>query len=203
MVWNPANPSAYTTINAPSSVFCDAGATLPDGRLLIAGGYGGLSTGNIGIVDTNIFDPATNTWTRAANMNQPRWYPSMTELADGRYVVISGNTTDASHWAETPEIYDPATNKWTLLTGVSTSQVHEEEYPFSYLLAERQGRGHGARRGRHLHPRRDRQDVDAGGTERPEERLVGHVPAGQDPLLRRLGRHRRRCVAGDARPCST
>ena len=66
-------------------------------------------------------------------MNQPRWYPSLTELADGRYVVISGNTTDATHWADTPEVYDPATNTWTLLTGVSTSQVHEEEYPFSYL----------------------------------------------------------------------
>ena len=192
VVWNPANPSTYTTINAPSSVFCDAGATLPDGRLLIAGGYGGLSTGNIGIVDTNIFDPATNAWTRAANMNQPRWYPSMTELADGRYVVISGNTTDASHWAETPEIYDPATNKWTLLTGVSTSQVHEEEYPFSYLLPNGKVLAMGPEEDVTYTLDVDRQDVDAGGRQRPEERLVGHVPAGQDPLLRRLERHRRR-----------
>ena len=69
-------------------------------------------------------------------MHKPRWYPTLTELADGRYVAISGNATDATHWADTPEVYDPATNTWTLLTGVSTPQVHEEEYPFSYLLPD-------------------------------------------------------------------
>ena len=67
-------------------------------------------------------------------MHFPRWYPTLTELADGRYVAISGNSTDANHWADTPEVYDPTTNTWTVLTGISTSQVHEEEYPFSYLI---------------------------------------------------------------------
>jgi Domain of unknown function (DUF1929)/Fibronectin type III domain len=133
-VWNPASPTTFTTINAPDSVFCDGAAQLPDGRIIVVGGYGGLSTGQIGIVDTNIFDPSTNTWTRVANMHLPRWYPTLTELSDGRYVAISGNSTDSSHWADTPEVYDPTTNTWTLLSGVSTSQVHEEEYPFSYLI---------------------------------------------------------------------
>jgi hypothetical protein len=133
-VWNPASPSTFTTINAPDSVFCDGAAQLPDGRIIVIGGYGGLSTGQIGIVDTNIFDPATSTWTRVANMNVPRWYPTLTELADGRYVAISGNSTNSNTWADTPEVYDPASNTWTLLSKVSTSQVHEEEYPFSYLI---------------------------------------------------------------------
>ncbi len=133
-VWNPATPQTFTTINAPDSVFCDGAAQLPDGRIIVVGGYGGLSTGQIGIVNTNIFDPATNTWTRVANMNLPRWYPSLTELSDGRYVAISGNSTDSSHWADTPEVYDPTANTWTLLSKISTSQVHEEEYPFSYLI---------------------------------------------------------------------
>ena len=39
-----------------------------------------------------------------------------------------------STWADTPEVYDPSTNTWTLLSNVSTSQVHEQEYPFSYLI---------------------------------------------------------------------
>ena len=134
VVWNPAAPSTFTTINAPDSVFCDGAAQLPDGRIIVVGGYGGLSTGQIGIVDTNIFDPATNTWSRVANMHLPRWYPTLTELSDGRYVAISGNSTDASHWADTPEVYDPTANTWTLLSKISTSQVHEEEYPFSYLI---------------------------------------------------------------------
>jgi hypothetical protein len=133
-VWNPAAPQTFTTINAPDSVFCDGAAQLPDGRIIVIGGYGGLSTGQIGIVDTNIFDPATNTWTRVANMHLPRWYPTLTELSDGRYLAISGNSTNATTWADTPEVYDPTTNTWTLLSNISTSQVHEEEYPFSYLI---------------------------------------------------------------------
>jgi hypothetical protein len=132
-VYDPAT-GTFTTMVAPSSIFCAGQVQLPDGRIIVAGGYGVSTTGNLGLADTNIFDPATNTWTRVANMNLPRWYPDLTELADGRYVAISGNSSSASTWADTPEVYDPASNTWTLLTGVTTSQVHEEEYPFSYLL---------------------------------------------------------------------
>jgi hypothetical protein len=132
-VYNPATQT-FATQTAPDSVFCSGMAELPDGRVMVIGGYGGLSTGTIGIVDTNIFDPATNTWTRVADMHSARWYPDLTELGDGRFVAISGNTTDESHWADTPEVFDPSTGQWTVLTGVSTSQVHEAEYPFSYLL---------------------------------------------------------------------
>jgi hypothetical protein len=133
-VWNPADPTTFTTLNAPDSVFCDGAAQLPDGRILVIGGYGGLSTGQIGIVNTNIFDPSTNTWTSVANMHFPRWYPDLTELADGDYVAISGNSTNASTWADTPEVYDPTANTWTELSNIDTSEVHEEEYPFSYLI---------------------------------------------------------------------
>ncbi len=129
---DPNNPATLTTINAPDSIFCNAGASLPDGRILVVGGWGALTTGNVGIVDTNIFDPATNKWTRVADMHAPRWYPSLTELADGRYVVISGNVT-GSTFADIPEVYDPTSNVWTQLTGITTGEVHEDEYPFSYL----------------------------------------------------------------------
>jgi hypothetical protein len=132
-VWDPTT-GTFANQTAPDSIFCSGMAELPDGRVLVIGGYGGLSTGKIGIVDTTIFDPTTNTWTRVANMHNPRWYPDLTELADGRYVAISGNTTDESHWADNPEVYDPTTNTWTVLSSVSTSQVHEQEYPFSYLI---------------------------------------------------------------------
>ena len=129
----------FTTINAPSSNFCAGKVQLPDGRIMTVGGYGTTTTGNQGLVDTDIFDPATQTWTRVANMHLPRWYPDVVELADGRYVAISGNSTSATTWADTPEVYDPTANTWTLLSNVNTSQVHEEEYPFSYLAPNGQG----------------------------------------------------------------
>ena len=78
-VWDPATQT-FATQTAPDSVFCSGMAELPDGRVLVVGGYGGLSTGQIGIVDTTIFDPTTNTWSRVADMHSPRWYPDLTEL---------------------------------------------------------------------------------------------------------------------------
>jgi hypothetical protein len=132
-VWNPST-EAFTTSTAPDSNFCSGMAQLPNGEVMTVGGYGGLSTGEIGIVDTAIFNPATGTWSRVANMHVPRWYPDVTELANGNYVAISGNSTNASTWANTPEVYDPTTNTWTQLPNVSTSQIKEEEYPFSYLI---------------------------------------------------------------------
>jgi Domain of unknown function (DUF1929)/Fibronectin type III domain/Glyoxal oxidase N-terminus len=131
-VYDPVAQS-FTTINAPSSIFCSGNVQLPNGRIMTVGGYGITTTGNQGLVDTNIFDPVTQTWTRAANMHIARWYPDVVELADGRYVAISGNSTNATTWADTPEVYDPVANTWSLLSKVNTSQVHEEEYPFSYL----------------------------------------------------------------------
>jgi len=131
-LWDSSNQS-FASFTPFSSIFCAGVVQMPDGRVLVAGGHGKSTTGELGIVDTNIFDPVSSTWSRVADMNYPRWYPGLTELADGRSVVISGNTTDASTWADTPEVYDPVTNEWTLLEGVSTPEVHEEEYPFTYL----------------------------------------------------------------------
>jgi hypothetical protein len=131
-VWNPTT-QAFTSTSAPDSIFCSGMAQLPNGEVMTVGGYGGLSTGKLGIVDTAIFNPATGTWTRGANMQTPRWYPDVTELANGDYVAISGNSTNANTWANTPEVYDPVANTWTALSKVSTSQINEEEYPFSYL----------------------------------------------------------------------
>ena len=121
-------------------------------------------------------------------MHYPRWYPDLTELSDGRFVAISGNTTDAGNWADTPEVYDPTANKWTALTGVSTSRVHEEEYPFSYLVPNGNVFTIGPAEDQSFQLNVRRQDVDAGGRlQRRRQRLVGDVPARPGPLQRRRG----------------
>ncbi len=132
--FDPATGTFSNPINSPDGIFCAAMVNMPDGDVLAVGGYGELSTGNLGIVDTNIYDPTTGTWTRMADMHYPRWYPGLSELADGDYVVISGKTTDFDSWADTPEVYDPTANTWTLLNNVDTSEIHELEYPNTYEL---------------------------------------------------------------------
>jgi hypothetical protein len=141
-VWHPGSQT-FTDVPTPSTLFCAAQVQLPDGRLMVIGG--GIS--EAGVKDVNIFDPAARTWTRIADLNVARWYPSATLLPDGRVVVVSGQITP-DVWADTPEVYDPATGKWTLLTQISTSDVREEEYPLSFLLPDGRVFIYGASTGR-------------------------------------------------------
>ncbi len=131
--WNPIT-QRFTSSTAPSSNFCSGMAQLPNGEVMTVGGYGELTDGHLGTVDTSIYNPSTGSWTQVANMHERRWYPDVTELPDGDYVAISGNSANENTWANRPEVYDPTANTWTQLTKVSTSQIHEEEYPFSYLI---------------------------------------------------------------------
>src|SRR5262249_21768854 len=131
MVWDPV-ANTFTSVTAPDSIFCSGNTHMSDGRVFVAGGHGST---DLGIKTTSIFDPSTGAWTKVADLNQPRWYPSVLPLSDGRLLALSGNSTDANHWADTPEVYNPATNTWMLLSSVNTSQIHEEEYPFTYLMS--------------------------------------------------------------------
>ena len=39
-------------------------------------------------------------------------------------------------WADTPEIYNPTTNAWTTVTAISNADMHDTEYPLSFLLPD-------------------------------------------------------------------
>ena len=78
---------------------------------------------NNGIKDTTIFDPSNNSWTRGPDMAAARWYPTATQLSDGRVFVFAGDDIDAagpsvphafksSSINSLPEVYNPATNSW-------------------------------------------------------------------------------------------
>ena len=190
---------------APDSIFCSGMAQLPDGRMLVIGGYGGLSPATSGSSTRTSSTPRPTPGPEWPTCTPPRWYPDLTELADGRYVAISGNSTDASTWADTPEVYDPATNTWTLLTGRVHLAGPRGGVPVLLPGAERQGLHHRPVRGQVLRARRRQPDLDPGRRfERCRQRLVGDVPAGQDPLQRRRRepRHaaRRRSDDGRDRP---
>jgi hypothetical protein len=68
--------------------FCSGHAFLPDGRLLVAGGH---ITDSNGLNQACVYNYQSNAWTALPLMNQGRWYPSATTLADGRILVLSGS----------------------------------------------------------------------------------------------------------------
>jgi len=75
------------------------GTLLPDGRVLIAGGFDYVA--GSGLDSAELYDPATGKFTSTGSMSSARSAHAATLLKDGR-VLIVGGTADA-----TAELYQP------------------------------------------------------------------------------------------------
>jgi Domain of unknown function (DUF1929)/Bacterial Ig domain len=129
IVWSPiANTTEWAP--TPSNIFCTGQEQLADGRIIVVGGH--LATHN-GLPNANLFDPSTETWTAAANMAYPRWYPTATTLPDGSVMVTSGETNCNECDETINEIYSQSTNSWTQLTSAPFSFPY---YPHVFVLPD-------------------------------------------------------------------
>jgi hypothetical protein len=119
-VWDPAT-GTMTMQAYGEDLFCSGHSFLPDGRLLVAGGapIGSMRS-------THIFDPTAEAWTKVADMQEARWYPTVLTLPDGRILAASGSG------ATQVEVYDAATDAWTLVAGAT--RTFQELYPSLHLL---------------------------------------------------------------------
>ena len=86
-LFDPAT-NAITAKPYSRNLFCSGFSQLADGRLFIAGGH---VTVNNGLKDSTLWDPSTSTATRVADLQNSRWYPTVTTLPDGRALVFSGD----------------------------------------------------------------------------------------------------------------
>ena len=79
---------------------------LPDGTVLVTGGDGGMTEAGEGIrlASTELYDPASGTWTEAANMSVTRRWHTATLLPDSTVLVAGGAEEDAFSSAE---VYHP------------------------------------------------------------------------------------------------
>jgi hypothetical protein len=94
-IWNPVSGLSRETKNQPSlkdgrsvNLFCSGHTFLADGRLMVVGGH---LFDSQGVNQSCTYDPATDTWTAEAVMNNGRWYPSAVTLPDGGVLVLSGS----------------------------------------------------------------------------------------------------------------
>jgi len=101
--------------NSPMSVArsLHTATRLPNGRVLIAGGFND-SGGGINILSSaEIFDPVAETFTVTAGMATRRSGHNAILLQDGRVLVISGDNRDFGGLATTTcELFQPATATW-------------------------------------------------------------------------------------------
>lgn len=147
--WDPVTKVKSGAMpTAATNLFCSAQSFLPDGRLMVAGGYDrdDLTPDQelIGETEINTFDSTTNSWTLSARrMEQGRWYPSTLMLGDGSISIFSGTYWDGTRLSngrpriqsnKFPNFYSTSGATDTLLR--SNDQLDIRNYPYLHLTAD-------------------------------------------------------------------
>jgi WD40 repeat protein len=83
---------------------------LPDGSVLIAGGFRQAGTSEVAIASAEIYDPQTNRFTPTGDMNEARSGHTATLLPDGQVLIVGG--WGESNLTSIAELYDPQTGKF-------------------------------------------------------------------------------------------
>ncbi len=96
---------------------------LPDGRVLVAGGYNEPDPRVAGtwLNSAEIYDRASNTWTTVAPMLAARSSHTATLLPNGKVLVVGGNGPSLLSSAE---IYDPVANTWSTAGNAGARDSH-------------------------------------------------------------------------------
>jgi fibronectin type 3 domain-containing protein len=126
-LWDPVTNTLTALPQAGVNIFCTGHSFLRDGRLLVTGGH---IANFVGLRDTLTFDPFDNTWTRVADMNAGRWYPTNTTLPNGDVLVLSGQIDTTVGMNVLPQVFQAESSTWRDL---SAAQLAVPFYPFMYV----------------------------------------------------------------------
>jgi len=114
-------------------LFCAGESFLGDGRLFVAGGGDQPApTNGSGRATTDIFDPASSTWSSGPTMSNKRWYPTVTTMPTGEVLALLGSIDMNFTTAETPDLTINGGAAFRSLTGVSSANVFYN-YPRAFV----------------------------------------------------------------------
>jgi Domain of unknown function (DUF1929)/Bacterial Ig domain/Glyoxal oxidase N-terminus/Carboxypeptidase regulatory-like domain/SdrD B-like domain/Kelch motif len=108
-IFDPTSLTWTTVPNMQYRRWYPNATTLSDGRILVVAGWQTSANTNAGI--SEIYNPATNSWTSLTNANNPfETYPFMYLLPDGRVIHIGG-----SEYATDTDVLDLTTTSWSVI----------------------------------------------------------------------------------------
>jgi N-acetylneuraminic acid mutarotase len=85
---------------------------LPDGRVLVAGGYGLIGGSAIPLASAELYDPDSDTWSAAERMIEARYDHTASRLPDGT-VLVAGGVSSGNLSVASAELYDPKKGTWS------------------------------------------------------------------------------------------
>jgi hypothetical protein len=104
-----AGPSMASSRTLPRAVL------LADGRVLVAGGFGGLDYALL----AEVFDPGTGAFAPAGTMRGQRTYFTLTRLPSGTVIAVGGSPEPA-----TAEVWDPVAGVWTATPALGVPRTY-------------------------------------------------------------------------------
>jgi hypothetical protein len=124
------DPTAGTwTSTGSTAASRSAPVLLPDGRVLVEGGF---NNGSNPVASAEIYDPTTGSWTITGSMAYRRNWHSATLMSNGKVLVAGGNACPAAGGSCTgkyAEVYDPATETWTSTGSLNSDHASHMAVP--------------------------------------------------------------------------
>lgn len=122
-VWAPAADGFTTVRNGFTATLLD------NGKVLVVGGA--TTDGGVVVASTQLYDPATGTWSGCSppatpsascpgDLVAPRRQHTATRLSNGKVLVVAGKNP-SNQTIKSTELYDPATGTWSSCSDATAS----------------------------------------------------------------------------------
>jgi N-acetylneuraminic acid mutarotase len=113
-IYDPVHGTNGPTASMHSPHAFHSATLLPNGTVLVTGGFTESQISSATATNaTEIYDPASDTWTVTGTLNTARWAHRAVLLPGGEILAVGGATNASDYSLHSSELYDPTVNPST------------------------------------------------------------------------------------------
>jgi hypothetical protein len=120
-IYDPVTGTWTTTGSLNTARYFHRAALLPNGKVLVAGGFSFNGTRGHSLASAELYDPATGVWSFTGDLSGPRQDQIFVLLPTGKVLAAGGDNTGA--FLATSELYDPTTGSWSATGSLTAARA--------------------------------------------------------------------------------